>query len=172
MRVASVIVTAFLLAPFPNLSAQEPERETGGFDLSIQAVWWQRLDYGARESTPGINVGIAYRLPSGPAFELRGSYRTGGSETYVPMHFGVAYHLPISPIISLAPFAGFGPSVMVGNDWAGFFASYETGGRGYLSLGEDARIRATLEVSYGRAMAFHPSEFGMWNLAGGLSIEL
>jgi len=124
------------------------------------------------ENAAGVEVGLAYELPTRLAIELRGSYRSWERETYVPLHLGVRYDLPINPFVSLAPFAGVGPSLVLGNDWASIFASFDLGTRVYLSFGKDAKVSASFEATYGRAMAFHPSDFGVFNLAGGLSIRL
>jgi hypothetical protein len=56
--------------------------------------------------------------------------------------------------------------------WASVFASFDLDTRVYLSIGHDARMRASFEISYSRVMAFHPSGFGALNLAGGLIIRL
>lgn len=172
MRFVPIVLMSLVVVPTTSITAQGSAGSTSEFDLTVQAGWSQKSESGSQEGAPVISLGVAYRLPSRLAFELRSSYRSWERETYVPLHLGVRYDLRINEVVTVSPFAGVGPSAMLGNDWAGFFASYEAGGRVYLSLGEDARVRATLEASYGRAMAFHPSEFGLWNLAGGLNIGL
>ncbi len=169
--VAAATLAVSLLAPISDLSAQVPGRPAEGFDLTVQAVWSRMLDE-SPENAPGVEVGLAYRLPNRLALELRSSYRSWERETYVPLHVGVRYDLPINPFVTLAPFAGVGPSLVMGNDWASVFASFDVGTRVYLSIGEGAKVRASFEATYGRAMVFHPSDFGVFNLAGGLSIRL
>lgn len=169
--VATATLAVSLLAPLSMLSAQVPVRPTEGFDLTAHAVWSRMLD-DSPENTMGVGVGLAYRFPTRLAIELRGSYRSWERETYAPLHLGLRYDLPVSPFVTLAPFAGVGPSLVMGNDWASIFASVDVGTRVYLSFGKDAKARASFGAAYGRAMAFHPSDFGVFNLTGGLSIRL
>lgn len=166
------LVAALLLALVAVAATQERRRSPGGFDLAVQALWSWQLEDGSSEGSPGAGVGLGYRLPIGLAVELRGSYRSWESLSYLPLHLGLRYELALHPLVTLAPFAGFGSSLVWGNDWGSVFASFDMGARVYLAMGQDAKVRLWLEGAYGRGMAFHPSEFGVVNLAAGLSLRL
>lgn len=166
------LLAALLLALVAAAAAQERPRSAGGFDLAVHALWSWQLEDGSSEGSPGAGVGLGYRLPIGLAVELRGSYRSWESLSYLPLHLGLRYDLPLHPLVTLAPFAGFGPSLVWGNDWGSVFASFDLGARVYLAMGQDAKVRLWFEGAYGRGMAFHPSEFGVVNLAAGLSLRL
>jgi hypothetical protein len=171
MRGVQLLVLFLALAG--GAAAQERPQPTGGFDLTAQALWSFQYESGSStEDTPGAGLGLGYRLPNGLAFELRGSYRSWESETYVPLHLGVRYELAVHDLVTVAPFAGAGPSVVSGNDWASVFASFDVGARVDVALARDSRVRLSLEAGYGRAMTFHPSEFGVLNLGAGLRLTL
>ena len=171
MRSAQLLAV-LLLALVASAATQEQRRPAGGLDLTVSALWsWQSYD-GSSDGAPGAGVGLGYRFPIGFALELRGSYRSWDSESYVPLHLGLRYDLRLHPLVTVAPFAGAGPSAVWGNDWGSIFASFDLGTRLYLSMGQDARVRVSLEAAYGRGMAFHPSAFDVVNVALGLSIGL
>jgi hypothetical protein len=166
------LLAALLLALVAVATTQEQRRSAAGFDLAVHALWSWQLDDGSSESSPGGGVGLGYRLPMGLAVELRGSYRSWESLNYLPLHLGLRYDLALHPLVTVAPFAGAGPSLVWGNDWGSVFASFDVGARVYLAMGQDAKARLWVEGGYGRGMAFHPSEFGVVNLAAGLSLRL
>ena len=166
------LLAAFLLTLVAASAAQEQPRSPGGFDLTVQGLWSWQFDDGSSESTPGVGVGLGYALPQGLAIELRGSYRSWDQVRYLPLHAGLRYDLRVHPSITIAPFAGAGPSLVSGNDWSSVFFSFDVGSRVYLSLGQEGRLRLSLEAAYGRGMAFHPSAFGVANVGLGLSLGL
>jgi len=167
------VLTVLVLALTSAAVAQEHDRSTGGFDLTAHALWSHQFVSGSSaEQVLGVGVGLGYRLPHGLTVELRSSFRSWDSETYVPLHLGVRYDLPLHRVVTLAPFAGAGPSLVSGNDWASVFASFDVGARVVVALARDSRVRLSFEAGYGRAMAFHPSEFGVLNLGGGVVLSL
>lgn len=148
MRGVQLLVLFLALAG--GAMAQESPRPVSGFDVTAQTLWSFQYESGSpAEDIPGGGVGLGYRLPNGLAFELA-----------------------VHDVVTLAPFAGAGPSVIWGNDWASVFASFDVGARVYVALARDSRVRLSLEAGYGRAPTFHPSEFGVLNLGGGLSLGL
>lgn len=168
------IVTVSLLLAVGTARAQESRPAAGGFDLAVTALWSHRLgDAGApNEQALGVGAGLGYAFPVGIGVEVRGSFRSWEEETYVPLHLAVRYDVPVSALVTLAPFAGAGPCLVTGGDWASIFASVEAGARARVALGRGAAVRLLLEGSYARAMAFHPSAFDVVNLAAGLQIRL
>jgi len=168
---SAVLLAAFLPVLVAAAATQEQGR-SGGTSLTVDALWSWRFEDGESESAPGVGVGLAYRFPLGLAVELRGSYRSWESVRYVPLHLGVRYDVALHPLVTLAPFAGAGPSLVWGNDWAGIFASFDLGARFSFSLGKDSAMRLYVEAAYGQGMVFHPQAFGVVNLAGGLSLRL
>jgi hypothetical protein len=168
------IVTALLVVTAGTAHAQEPRPAAGGFDLAGQALWSHQLgDAGApNDQAVGVGVAVGYGFPVGIGVELRGTYRSWEQETYVPLQLGVRYELLVSSVVTLAPFAGVGPCLVTGGDWSSVFASLDAGARAHVSLGAGAPLRLLLEVSYARAMAFHPSAFDVVNAGAGLRLRL
>jgi hypothetical protein len=155
-------------------ATQEQRAAAGGLDLSAQVLWsHQLLGAGApNDQAVGVAAALGYRFPVRVAVEVRGSYRSWEDETYVPLHVGVRYDLPVLSVVTLVPFAGVGPCLVTGGDWGSVFASFDAGARAQIALGRGAAMRLLLEVSYARAMAFHPSAFDVVNAGAGLQIGL
>jgi hypothetical protein len=168
------VQVALMLMVASGGAAQEQRAAAGGFDLSAQVLWSHQL-LGAvapNNQAVGVAAALGYRFPVRVAVEMRGSYRSWEYETYVPLHVGVRYDLPVFSVVTFVPFAGVGPCVVTGGDWGAIFASIDAGARAQIALGHQAAVRLLLEVSYARAMAFHPSAFDVVNAGAGLQIGL
>jgi hypothetical protein len=154
-------------------AAQEQRVAAGGLDVAAQVLWSHQVLDGGRPDYQAVGVAAAlgYRFPVRVAVEMRGSYRSWENETYAPLHIGARYDVPLFSLVTLAPFAGIGPCLVTGGDWSSIFASIDAGARAHTALGRGATVRLLLEVSYARAMAFHPSAFDVLNAGAGLQIE-
>jgi hypothetical protein len=173
MRERGQVRTAFLLTAIslvlaPVLSAQGSEPR-GRFEFIAYALWSIRDDVADADALGG-EVGLAYRVGAGVGVELRASYRRWESdpETVIPLHLGVRYDLRLHSRIAVIPFIGFGPALVVGNDWGSVFADFDAGMKAVAALG--SKLGLALGASYARGMAFHPNEFGYVNVFGGVEV--
>ncbi len=173
------LIVCLMVLLFPSgqfLEAQGSDR-SGGFDMTIQALWSQVSESGFKHSAPAFDLGAAYVFPIGLAIELRTSYRYWDSrdtKLHAPLLLGMRYDLPVNNRLTLSPFAGIGPSLNIGGDaWGAIFAAYELGLRVFIPIRPNSKTRFSLQAAYGKALAFHPhGNLTVLNFGGGLNFEL
>lgn len=107
----------------------------------------------------GLGVDIRYLINSHLGIESRLSYRVWNDfdRTHLPLTIGPYYQFSFTAKTSFSIFGGIGPSGILGNDYAGVFAAFETGIRVEQRILNNKKL--FLGSSYGQGMSFHPDHF-------------
>jgi len=156
-----IITILFLFVGLPNSSAQ---LEFKKFQVAIEGHYLHKSDDFRSSAGYGLGVNMEHRFNEKISILIRTVFRLfdNDPEGMLEMCFGPKYKIPLSEKIYLAPFAGIGPSVIVGNDYAGEFVSAMGGVQVYFDINEKRSI--FIGSAYNNAMTFHPGEFWFWEV--------
>ncbi len=157
----------FLLTP---ANIQQNHDNSSGFELAVYILKSVLVEQNDRGNWSNIGAGLelGYRFQSGAVLELRANFRSweNRDEFYLPLVLGPRFDWRPHPRLTLSPFAGFGPALLIGNDYGGIFAGFDMGLR--LSTKVSRKAQFLIGASYGQGVAFHPANFGYMNFIVGV----
>ena len=132
--------------------AQSLKKDLNKSSWTISVVEAYRFGEDAKWSSPGLE--IRYNLSISESFnmQIRGGYINWGqsdSRTF-PLMIGVSGKLIDTNQFSINPYLISGPSLLIGNDYAGIFATAESG----IELASNTN-GISIFIGYGKNMLFH-----------------
>lgn len=162
-----LLTSKFSLTP---ANIQQNHDNFSGFELAVYILKSVIVEQNGRGNWSNIGAGLelGYRFKSGAVLDLRPNFRYWESkdEFHLPLFLGPRFDWRPHPRLTLSPFAGFGPALIIGNDYGGIFASFDTGLR--LSTKVLRKAQFLIGTSYGQGVAFHPANFGYMNFIVGV----
>ena len=110
-------------------------------------------------SKPGIEGQLTFHINSQWGLQLKTYWIKweNNRETYIPLLIGPEFSIPVSNGLHIVVYSNAGPSLTIGNDYAGVFASAETG----IQISSRSRKGIIIGFSWGKNVVFHPSEFAI-----------
>ena len=129
----------------------------------------ERGDNG-RWSSYGFGYDLDWKLNKDWNIGLRANVRSWSERDkfLLPVNLGIGHSFRLSSKISMDAFIGGGPSLVVGNDYAGIFAHLTGGARfNILKLGSKELFTG---LYFSQAMAFHPSPFEHMDIVFGIRL--
>lgn len=122
---------------------------------TISIVEAHRLGEDSKWSNPGIEINYKRNISGQFNILIRGGYINWGQSDsrVIPLMMGVSKDVIKSNQFSINPYIVLGPSLLIGNDYAGIFATAETG----IELAPNNRGLAVF-IGFGKNMLFHPDQ--------------
>jgi len=147
-----VYILIILFISATEIFAQTIVTDTDKSYWTIYLVEAYRLGEDSKWSVPGIEIQYSLRISSRLNMQTSGGYNNWGqSDTRaIPLLIGVSGPLMNLSSFSINPYLISGPSLLIGNDYAGIFATAETG---IEFLHHSKGI--SLFMGYGQNMLFH-----------------
>ena len=154
-KIVFVITILYLFGM--ELIAQSPTSDMKKSSWAVSIVETLRLGDDTKWSIPGLE--IKYNLSLGETFnmQIRGGYiNMGKSDTRVfPLLVGLSFDVIKLNQFTINPYFITGPSLLIGSDYAGIFATGETG----IELKPNDNGLAIF-IGYGKNMLFHSDQTG------------
>ncbi len=150
-----IFITAILCLCGMELFAQSSIDDIKKSSWTISIVEAHRLGEDSKWSNPGLEIKYNLSLGQSTNMQIRGGYiNMGQSDTRIfPLMMGASVEVIKANRFSINPYLISGPSLLVGNDYAGIFATAETG----IELASNIKGLA-LFIGYGKNMLFHSDE--------------
>ena len=123
-----------------------------------------------RWSSYGFGYDLDWKLNKGWNIGLRANVRSWSDRDkfLLPVNLGIGHSFIFGNRVSIDTFVGAGPSLVIGNDYAGIFAHLSAGARfNILKLGSKELYTG---VYFSQAMAFHPSPFEHLDIVFGIRL--
>ena len=135
-----------------ELLAQSSIKEVNKSSWTVSVVEVHRLGEDTKWSIPGLEIKYSISLGERLNMQLRGGYINMGERDnrIFPLMLGASIALIHRNRYSINPYLISGPSLLIGNDYAGVFATAETG----IELVPDHK-GLTVFIGYGKNMLFH-----------------
>jgi len=107
----------------------------------------------------GIGIDMDYRFNSKFSLLTRGIFRSWKDDPRTIIHicFSPKYSFELSKKVSLSPYIGIGPSLIIGNDYGALFASSMAGVKLNYNLWQKKSL--FFGGALNQAMSFHPGHF-------------
>ena len=149
-RVVFIITILYLFGM--EAFAQSSIKDINKSSWTIYIVEAYRFGEDSKWSNPGIEIKYDLSILESFNMQIRGGYIDWGDfdTRAFPVKMGVSGEVIKSNQFSINPYFISGPSLLIGNDYAGIFATAELG----IELTSNAR-GLSLYVGYGRNMLFH-----------------
>ena len=134
------------------------ESKTKSHVYILSSAYYDDDEFQNKGNAFGLGYDLTWTLKNNWSFGLRVNYRnwSGRDETLVPLEIGPSYTFSLSDRTSMDTFLGAGPSLIMGNDYAGFFAHLSGGFRLNYEVGSVAMFTG---ASDSKAAAYHPDSF-------------
>ena len=163
MKNLSILFALAFLGMNGSLSAQYKARESES--KVVSHIYFMASYFNGGRETPnrwssyGAGYDLDLVLKKGWRIGLRVHFRNWSERDkfLFPINLGPSYSFRIGEQASIDAFVGAGPSGVVGNDYAGFFAHLSGGMR--LNVARVGPVGIFTGFYYSQAMAFHPSAF-------------
>jgi hypothetical protein len=123
-----------------------------------------------RWSSYGFGYDLDWKLNNNWNIGLRTNVRSWSDRDkfLLPANLGIGHSFYFGNRVSMDAFVGAGPSLVIGNDYAGIFAHLNSGVRfNILKLGSKELFTG---LYFSQAMAFHPSPFEHLDIVFGIRL--
>lgn len=174
MKTRFFLILIFLILRFSSSYSQDIQVKKEGKAKShvyvlASKISGERGDNG-RWSSYGFGYDLDWKLNKDWNIGLRANVRSWSERDkfLLPVNLGIGHSFRLSSKISMDAFIGGGPSLVVGNDYAGIFAHLTGGARfNILKLGSKELFTG---LYFSQAMAFHPSPFEHMDIVFGIRL--